>query len=59
MKQLITLLVLTLVLIGLAMRYPVTDAENRTGVKESKNCYCDFITGYCEGLQVYQNQSKC
>ncbi len=37
------------------------DAGNRAGIKEGNNCYCDFITGWCQGLQVSQstNSSSC
>jgi len=36
-----------------------TEAQNRAGIKEGPGCYCDFITGWCEGLKVYNNQSSC
>ena len=34
-------------------------AQNRAGIKEGINCYCDFKTGWCEGLKVNNNQSYC
>lgn len=38
-----------------------TEAQNRAGIKEGRGCYCDFITGWCEGLKVDQatNSSSC
>jgi len=34
-------------------------AQNRAGIREGVNCYCDNNTGWCEGLKVNNNQSYC
>lgn len=38
---------------------PSTEAQNRAGIKQGHNCYCDYNTGWCEGLKISNNQSSC
>ncbi len=50
-----------IVLIGMLVYTtpPNLEAQNRAGVHEGVNCYCDYNTGWCEGLKVSNNQASC